>query len=275
MRRKILIALLFGIAAGAAVTLGLTRFWAGPDAMRAKLLANPEYLADHPEILERVRAVLMQRKLAAEGSQRVALMHGKWQFLSHVAFTPTLGRPDASRVLLELTDYTCGPCRASAASVREAVTSRKDVRVAVLLYPIGGALAEYAARIAIAAYRQDPDKFADLHAGLMEGGGDLTQERILDALRELKFDVDQVERESQSDETRRYMQQVRLFSEEMEISGVPAFLCEGKLVMGGVGSKQIESLISPGDEPISAPAATDKSAVRADVIQVLTKEGST
>ena len=275
MRRKILIALLFGIVAGAAVTLGFTRFWAGPDAMRAKLLANPEYLADHPEILERVRAVLMKRKLAAEGSQRVALIHGKWQFLSHVAFTPTLGRPDASRVLLELTDYTCEPCRASAASVREAVTSRKDVRVAVLLYPIGGALAEYAARIAIAAYRQDPDKFADLHARLMEGRGELTQDRILEALRELKFDVDQVERESQSDETRRYMQQVRLFSEDMEISGVPAFLCEGKLVMGGVGSKQIQSLISPGDAAISAPAATDQSAVRADVIQVLTKDGST
>jgi protein-disulfide isomerase len=275
MRRKILIALLFGIVAGAAVTLGFTRFWAGPDAMRAKLLANPEYLADHPEILERVRAVLMKRKLAAEGSQRVALMHGKWQFLSHVAFTPTLGRPDASRVLLELTDYTCEPCRASAAAVREAVTSRRDVRVAVLLYPIGGAVAEYAARIAIAAYRQDPEKFAELHARLMEGRGELTQERILDALRELKFDVDQVERESQSDETRRYMQQVRLFSEDMEISGVPAFLCEGKLVMGGVGSKQIQSLISPGDAAISAPAATDKSVVRADVIQVLTKEGST
>jgi protein-disulfide isomerase len=275
MRRKIVIALLFGIVAGAAVTLGFTRFWAGPDAMRAKLLANPEYLADHPEILERVRAVLMRRKLAAEGSQRVALIHGKWQFLSHVAFTPTLGRPDAPRVLLELTDYTCEPCRASAASVREAVTSRKDVRVAVLLYPIGGALAEYAARIAIAAYRQDPDKFADLHARLMEGRGELTQDRILDALRELKFDVDQVERESQSDETRRYLQQVRLFSEDMEISGVPAFLCEGKLVMGGVGSKQIQSLISPGDEPISAPATTGKSAERADAIQVSTKEGST
>ncbi|SRR5882672_12159697 len=247
MQRKILIAFLLGAAAGALVALGIGRFRADPEVMRAELLAKPEYLADHPEILERVRNVLLNRKLAAEGSQRRQLMRGKWQFLSHVAFTPTLGSPDASRVLLEFTDYTCVPCRASAASVREAVAARKDVRVAVLLYPIGGALSEYAARIAIAAYRQDPDKFADLHTRLMEEGGELTQERILDAVRGLKFDVDQIERDSQSDETRRYMQQVRMFSEDMEISGVPAFLCEDKLVMGGVSAQQLQSLLGPGD----------------------------
>ena len=274
MQPKIVTAVLFGIAAGSLVTVGLSPIWTGPDAMRAKLLANPEYLADQPEILERVRTVLLNRKLAAEESQRVALMREKWQFLSHVAFTPTLGSPDASRVLLELTDYTCEPCRASAASVREAVTSRRDVRVAVLLYPIGGAIAEYAARIAIAAYRQDPDKFAELHTRLMDSRGELTQDRILDALRELKFDVDQVERESQSDETRRYMQQVRQFSEDMEISGVPAFLCEGKLVMGGVGSRQIQSLIGSQDGAISVPAATDKGAVRADLIHASDGEAS-
>ena len=169
MQRKILIAFLLGAAAGALVALGIGRFRADPEVMRAELLAKPEYLADHPEILERVRNVLLNRKLAAEGSQRRQLMRGKWQFLSHVAFTPTLGSPDASRVLLEFTDYTCVPCRASAASVREAVAARKDVRVAVLLYPIGGALSEYAARIAIAAYRQDPDKFRSPHPS--DGGG--------------------------------------------------------------------------------------------------------
>ena len=63
----------------------------------------------------------------------------------------------------------------------------------------------------------------------------------------LKFDVDQIERDSQSDETRRYMQQVRMFSEDMEISGVPAFLCEDKLVMGGVSAQQLQSLLGPGD----------------------------
>lgn len=211
--------------------------------MRAKLLAHPEFVADQPEILEKVRAVLLSRKLAAEGAQRVGLMRGKWRFLTHVAFTPTIGPADAPRMLLEFTDYTCNPCRASAAVVRETVEARKDLRVAILLFPTGGALAEYAARIALAAYRQDPERFAQLHTRLMEQGGALTQESILSAVRDCNFDVDQIARESQSDELRRYLEQVRLFSEDLEISGVPAFALNEKLVMGGVGARQLGQLI--------------------------------
>lgn len=250
MKGKLVLVFFLGAGAGALGAILLDPAATSPNALRAELLAKPEFLADHPEILDRVRTVLLNRKLAAEGSQRVQLMHGKWQFLTHVAFTPTIGRSDAPRVLLEFTDYTCAPCRASAASVREAVKSRKDVRVAVLLFPIGGAVAEYAARIAVAAYRQDPERFAELHTRLMEEAGALTQERILSAVRELGFDVDQIERESQSDETRRYLQQVRLFSEDMEISGVPAFVVNDKLVTGGVSAPQLRELVGLTDKTI-------------------------
>jgi protein-disulfide isomerase len=75
------------------------------------------------------------------------------------------------RVLLEFTDYACNPCRASAPVVREAVAARKDLRVAILLIPTGGALAEHAARIALAAYRRDPERFVRLHTRMMEPGG--------------------------------------------------------------------------------------------------------
>jgi len=247
MQNKFIMVFLLGAIVGSVGTISLTTHLPGPHALRDELLAKPEIIADQPEILDRVRTLLLNRKLAAEGSQRVALMRGKWRFLTHVAFTPNIGRPNASSVLLEFTDYTCGPCRASAASVREAVAARKDVRVAVLLYPIGGALSEYAARIAIAAYRQDPARFAELHARLMEEEGAFTQDRILSVVRELNFDVDQVEHDSQSDEIRLYMKQVRLFAEDMEISGVPAFVMNDKLVMGGVGETQLRDLLpAPG-----------------------------
>lgn len=247
---KLLIAFCLGASAGALGIILLRPAITSPGAMRTELLAKPEFLADHPEILERVRTVLLNRKLAAEGSQRVQLIRGKWQFLSHAAFTPTLGRPNAPLVLLEFTDYTCEPCRASAPFLREALKGRKDVRVAILLFPIGGAVAEYAARIAIAAYRQDPERFAELHTRLMEDAGALTQERLLNTVRELNFDMDQIQRDAQSDEIRRYLQQVRLFSEDMELSGVPAFILNDKLVMGGVGATQLRELIGLKDKAI-------------------------
>ena len=243
MKARWVVAFVLGASVGVLGTILMRPAPTGLKSMQAQLLAHPEFLADQPEILERVRAVLLTRKLAAEGQQRVALMRGKWQFLQSLAFTPTLGPPDAKQVLVEFTDYTCVPCRASAPNVREAVAERKNLRVAIMLFPTGGALAEYAARIAVAAYRQNPERFAELHTRLMEQGGELTQTSILSAVRDLRFDVDQLERESQSAEIRRYLEQVRSFSEDLQISGVPAFALNDKLVMGGVGAPQISQLL--------------------------------
>ncbi len=161
-------------------------------------------------------------------------MRGKWQFMTHAAFTPTLGPADAPVTLLEFTDYTCEPCVLSAPDVRAMVDANSDLRVAILLMPTGGALSEYAARVALAAYRQDPARFANLHNRLMEQEGPLTQESILAVVSALQFDVEQITREATSSETRRYFSQVRMFAEEMNIPAVPAFLSGDQLILGRV-----------------------------------------
>jgi Thioredoxin len=250
MQRKLAISFILGIVAGVLAAAVIGASLVGHKFVRRELLAHPELVADSPAILDRVQSVLWARKLAAEGSQRVALMGGKWRFLTHEAFTPTIGNADSPRTLLEFTDYTCIPCRASQSAVHQALGAHGDVRILVMLYPTGGALAEYAARVALAAYRQDPERFTMLHARLMEQGPALTQEAILRDVADLNFDVDQIERESQSGETRRYLQQVRMFAEDLEISGVPAFVLNDKLIIGGVDAKQLEALITP-----SGPAA--------------------
>src|SRR5262249_30064354 len=161
-------------------------------------------------------------------------MRGKWQFITHPAFTPTVGPADAPLTLLEFTDYTCEPCRRSAPAVQEVVDSNSDVRLAILLMPTGGAIAEYAARIALAAYRQAPARLATLHDRLVTLDGPLTQEGILATVSELQYDVEQLTREANSDDARRYFKQVRTFAEEMNIVAVPAFLLSDQLILGGV-----------------------------------------
>lgn len=244
MSAKHVITFLLGASLSAAVATVL--WWrtdVSPERLRTALLEQPQFLADHPELLEAARAVLQTRMLASQGSERAALIQGKWQALTHVAFTPTIGSPDAPLVLLEFTDYTCAPCRASAPAVSEALNGRADVRVAVLLLPIGGALAEYAARVAWAAYKQNPERFAGLHERLMHLQSQLTQESILAAVNELGFDMDQIEREAASTESRRYFDQVRMFAEDLRISGVPAFALNEQLVLGGITAAQLETLI--------------------------------
>lgn len=214
-----------------------------PQRLRTRLLEAPEFLADHPEILSAAHAVLQSRALASQGSERAELIRTKWQSLVHVAFTPTLGRTDAPLVLLEFTDYTCEPCRASAHALSETLGANPDVRVAILLLPTGGALAEYAARVALAAYRQNPEQFSELHELLLSPSEPLTQNSILAAVAKLGFDIEQIERETASDESRRYFSQVRMFAEDMHISGVPAFAMNEQLVLGGVTSAQLATMV--------------------------------
>jgi len=233
-----------------------------PDRLHAQLLAEPEFLADHPDLLQGAEAVLQTRRLAAEGAQRVALMRGKWQFITHPAFTPTVGPANAPLTLLEFTDYTCEPCRRSAPAVREMVDANSDVRVAILLMPTGGALAEYAARVALAAYRQDPARFASLHNRLVEPEGPLTQEGILATVSELQYDVDQITREANSSDTRRYFKQVRMFAEEMNIIAVPAFVLSDQLILGGIKSAQLDALIESGRSASKAVKPTAIELVR-------------
>ena len=173
-------------------------------------------------------------------------MRGKWQYIVHSAFTPTVGPADAPLTMLEFTDYTCEPCRLSAPAVREVLGANGDVRVAVLLMPTGGALSEYAARIALAAYRQDPTRFATLHGRLIEPEGPLTQQSILAIVSALQYDVDQITRDASSSETRRYFNEVRIFAEKMNIPAVPAFVVSDQLVLGRVQSAQLGALIKLG-----------------------------
>jgi len=261
---KVKLVIAFILGAG---TVVLLMFLVGPVVISPRLVSNqllnrPEFLADRPEILSRVRSVLLSRQLEAQGAQRLRLIRGKWEFLTHAAFTPTLGAPGARRVLLEFTDYTCEPCRASAQAARESTAKSADLRVTILLLPTGGALAEYAARMSLAAYRQDPEKFAQLHARLMEDRGAFTQESIVSALRNLGYDLAQIERESVSDESRRYFQQVRRFAEEMEISGVPAFALNDKLHIGGVSAAQLTELIRSGSPSMTSRSIDNRSVDR-------------
>ena len=71
----------------------------------------------------------------------------------------------------------------------------------------------------------------------------LGQDSILAAARELGFDIEQIEREAATAESRRYFDQVRMFAEDMHISGVPAFALDEQLILGGITAAQLETLI--------------------------------
>jgi protein-disulfide isomerase len=232
---------------GIAVTLACVGLWTkfrpATRGLRGVLLSNPEFLADNPDILQGARNVLQTRALASAVLARRKIIREKWATLTLPAFAPTLGDSKAATVLIEFTDYTCGPCKASAAIVNEALLKNPDLRVALMFVPIGGAVAEYAARVAYAAYQQNPAKFAVFHRELMAENQALTQQLVLEAAARAGLDVSQIQEEVSVQRNRLYIDQARVFAADLDIMGVPAFVLNGQIIVGGLTTSKLNQLI--------------------------------
>ncbi|HLY55934.1 MAG TPA: DsbA family protein [Stellaceae bacterium] len=247
-RRRDLLWAAGGLALGAAAARLLPP---GGDELLRALAANPAFLADHPELIERAAAVEGARRDDHESARRRDAMAGTWKSAFHPAYSPQLGTPDAPLLLIEFTDYLCAPCRASAPDIDASVGRARDVRMALMLVPVSGALSDYAAQLAAGCYFTRPPGFAALHAALMRGG-EPTQERIDAAAAAAGYDAETV-RAATAEPVRLYLDKARRLAEALGLSGVPDFLGEsGRLLTGGVSAAMLDDLIAHTREDSNA-----------------------
>jgi protein-disulfide isomerase len=242
---------------GAAASATVSKYWWNtqqndPGRLRTLLLKNPQFLADDPQVLAAVRAVLRGRQLNAEGEARERLLAGRWGRFTHVAFSPSLGNPAARSMLIEFTDYGCEPCRASAQAVLDAVRSHPDLRVAIMLLPTSGAVSEFAARVGYAAYRQNPLQFARFHDLLMREQDRLSESGVLAQAAAAGLDIEQIQQDLGTAEVRQYLAQVRSMADDLHVSGVPTFVIGRRLLAGGVSGAQLADLIRLELRPLTA-----------------------
>ena len=233
---------------GATVSTAVSTYWWStrkddPKLLRQMLVENPQFLADNPDVLAAARVVLKARQMSVEGESRARLLAGGWAQFTHVAVTPSLGNPTARSVLIEFTDYGCDPCRASASAVMR-VTSRADLRVAVMLLPTSGAMSEFAARVGYAAYRQNPPRFARFHESLMRAREPLSASGVLAQAAAAGLDVEQIQEEIGTSEVRGYLAQVRGLAEALRVPGVPTFVFGKRLLSGALSEAQLDELVA-------------------------------
>src|SRR5882757_10656548 len=140
---------------GVVLTATCMHLWMRPDpggaaALRAWLQHDPEFLADHYELVTAAERIVRSREIQNDVRWRKQLVAERWLTYLDPAFAPSLGDRSASAVLVEFTDYACEPCRASAAAVKHTLETHPELRIALFLLPTSGDLSEYAARVAFA-----------------------------------------------------------------------------------------------------------------------------
>jgi len=217
----------------------------GVQELRNWLSLHPEFLADNPVLVAAADRIVHSREISNDVQWRKQLVADRWKTYLDPVFTPSVGDRAASSVLVEFTDYACEPCRASASAVKSTLQGRPDLRVALFLLPTSGDLSEYAARVAFAGYRQNPDRFATLHDRLLSMTGPLTSAAVLRAAQDAGLDPEQIEVDLRSAEVRQYIARTSQFAQDLHVAGVPFFLLDGRTLAGGVSEAKLSSFLGP------------------------------
>lgn len=230
------------IGAGAA---GLAAWLLPPtrDRVHAFLAADPAFLADNPDLVAAAAAVADTRAGAREAGRRREMIESARGGLLTPLAAPCLGPMQGRLGLIEITDYLCAPCRGSSPAVESALAGRPGSNAILLFVPISGALSDFMAGFAAAAYFARPASFAALHRRLMEGPA--PDQRRLEAIAaSLGHDVAALAAEAGSSRVRAYLAASRRFAEMLELRGVPAFLStDGRMHLGGITARQAAALI--------------------------------
>ncbi len=103
--------------------------------------------------------------VAAAVGFRLWQVHSAQSALHQPAFDSFIGAADGKITAVEILDYRCPACRATAPAVRESLARNPDVKLVVRFFPIFGDPSVLEARLALAAGKQG--KFAAAHEKLI------------------------------------------------------------------------------------------------------------
>ena len=201
-----------------------------------------DYLMREPEVIYDAIQVLQERRQVAERERQRAMVVARAPALFDNADDPVAGNPDGDVTLVEFFDYRCGYCRSMVAGLRDLLATDAKLRFVFKELPVLGPESELAARAALAAARQDPEKYTKLHFALM-GAKDLSLDAVKALARQVGLDVPRLLAEMEGEAVKRSLAANHALAQELGISGTPSFVVGDRLIPGAVDVSQLAALI--------------------------------
>ena len=192
-----------------------------------KIVRN--YLTDNPEILVEMTTELDKRQAEEQAAQQSKTISENKHalFRSKLSFT---GNPDGDVTLVEFFDYNCGYCKRALPDIVKLVDEDSKVRLVLKELPIFGEDSEAAAKGALAAMKQN--KYFEMHQKLYSESGKADKEKVLKVAGELGLDVDQLQKDMESDDVKKGIEEARDLAQKLGLQGTPLFLIGDKVIPG-------------------------------------------
>ena len=201
-----------------------------------------DYLLENPEVLVEAIQIYQQRQRLAETVRQQQQVEARMAEMVADPDDPVLGNPEGDVTLVEFFDYRCPYCKSVGETVRQVVAEDGGIRLVMKEFPILGPDSTFAARAALASMAQD--RYEDFHFAMMNAPGKVTPDQVRAIAAHIGLDVAKLQRDMQSDEIERIINENIALAEDVGIRGTPAFVIGDQVVPGAVDAETLKDLVT-------------------------------
>jgi protein-disulfide isomerase len=196
-----------------------------------------EYLLAHPEVVQEVMTEVEKHQQAAEDQKHRAAVADNRATLFGSPHQVVLGNPQGSATIVEFFDYNCGYCKRAMSDMLDLLKNDNNLKFVLKEFPVLGEGSVEAARVAVAARMQDPTgkKYLEFHQKLLGARGAADKARALAVAKEVGFDMPRIEKDMNSDEAKKTIDENLKLADALGVNGTPSYVVGEEVVVGAVG----------------------------------------
>ena len=156
---------------------------------------------------------------------------------------PTVGNSDAEITVVEFFDYRCGYCAKQAKDFEKLLNASENVKIVYLEWPIFGDISDTAAKIALIIWDNYPDKYFDIHNGLMKLGPRMKKESIISLLNENNLDGEKIFNQALDQTENLVINENFKLAKNLGLRGTPASVINDSIYPGYIKYEVLSNLV--------------------------------
>jgi protein-disulfide isomerase len=246
---------LLGALGGAAIAVGIVYGAAVTGHFPQDVARNDQHIHDylmaHPQLFADMAAKYQTQQDAEADEEDVARQAAidklgeKSFFNPKVAFVT--GPQTARTTLVEFFDYNCLHCRNSVRAVQRFYDAHKDdTRFAFIEFPIFGDQSTFAARAALAARRQAPDKYVAFHFAMMTEPAAIDEDTVYEDAARVGLNVAKLKTDMNDPAIAGEIAASHTLAHVAKVDGTPEFIIDGKSREGEVDDATLKQMTGGG-----------------------------
>ncbi len=202
------------------------------------IVAN--YIKENPKaLIDSVEAWRLKMEEEARKEIQEKIKSSKEDLKNNkVEIAPFIGNPKGDVVLVTFLDYRCGFCKKSHNEVMELLKKDSNIKIYIKEFPVLGPQSLDLAKMALAVYLTNKDKYIAFHSALLEGG-QYDDKYIDDLLTKLGLETKKVKEKMNDVRIQKELDATREFAVQLGVRGTPAFIFDEEMIPGAMDANSM------------------------------------